>query len=134
MGDKRVRDKEELKHRLYTRVNDAKYAELCKLVDGKARQNMSGLLRDILYNRTIKVFTKDKTMDATIEELAQLRSEVRAIGVNINQITRWFNTFPDPPRKFAQAKIAFDSYLLLNDKIERLLKIMSNLGKKWLQE
>jgi MobC-like protein len=134
MAGKKVNQTDQLKHVIITRVNDEKYAELCKLLDGNPGNDMSRLIRDIIYRRPIKVFTKDKSLDTVMEELALLRSEIRAIGVNINQITRWFNTYPEPQRKFFQSKLAFDEYLLLNAKIDRLLDIISNLAKRWLQE
>ncbi len=133
MAGKKVKARDELKHVIITRVNDEKYAELCRLLHGNPANDMSRLIRDILYSRPIKVFTKDKSLDSVMEELSLLRSEIRAIGVNINQITRWFNTYPEPQRKLFQSKLAFNEYRLLKSKIDRLLDIISNLAVRWLQ-
>jgi hypothetical protein len=73
-------------------------------------------------------------MDLLMEELADLRGQIRAIGVNINQITRLFNTYPEPRRKEFYAKTAFNEYLQIEAKIDRLLEIISKLSKKWLSE
>jgi hypothetical protein len=54
--------------------------------------------------------------------------------VNINQITRLFNTYPDKYRKEFYAKTAFSAYQALQPKIEQLLLIISKLAKKWLSE
>ncbi len=134
MPNRAVTDHEALKHRLYTRVNDRKYAELQKLLEGNPKNDMSQLLRDILHNRPIKVFTKDKTLDNVMEELARLRTEIRYIGVNINQITRLFNTYPAPHQKVLYAKMAFKEYQAIESRIEELLTIVSKLGRKWLSE
>jgi hypothetical protein len=134
MPNRVVADQDALKHRLYTRVNDRKYTELQKLLEGNPRNDMSQLLRDILHNRPVKVFTKDKTLDNVMEELARLRTEIRYIGVNINQITRLFNTYPEPHRKAEYAKIAFEEYQSIGCRIDELLIIVSKLGRRWLSE
>jgi hypothetical protein len=69
-----------------------------------------------------------------MEELAALRAEIRAIGININQVTRLFNTYPEPRRKEFYAKIAFKEHLRIESKIDQLLIIISKLSKKWLSE
>ena len=95
-------------------------------------KDMSTLLRDILYKRPIEVITRDETLDNTMEELARLRTEIRAIGVNINQITRYFNTYPEPQKKMLYAKMAFKEYLDIEPKIDQLLIIVSKMSKRWL--
>jgi MobC-like protein len=132
MARKKLPGKQELKHRLYTRVNDEKYSELMSLLAKNPKNDMSRLLRDILHNRRVRVFVRDTTLDATMQELAQLRYEIRAIGVNVNQITHLFNTYPEPARKAAYAKIAFQEYLALQPKIEKVLSIMAKSAEKWL--
>jgi hypothetical protein len=134
MGRRKVSDDQELKHRLYTRVNDAKYQELQRLLLGDPQYDMSSLLRDILHNRPVRVFSRDQTLDNVMEELAKLRTEIRAIGVNINQITRLFNTYPEAARKTFYGKMAFKEYLLVEPKIEELLEIISKLAQRWLSD
>ena len=132
MANRKKSDEAKLKHLLITRVNDQKHEELQKILAGDPTNDMSQLLRDILHKRTIKVFTKDKTLDNTMEELTKLRFEIRAIGVNINQITRFFNTYPEPQRKQMFAKMAFKEYTALEPKINEILEIISKLSKRWL--
>ncbi len=68
-----------------------------------------------------------------MEELARLRTEIKRIGLNINQITKLFNSYPEPQRKAAYAKLAFDNYLGIESKVDRLLEIVSHLAFKWLR-
>lgn len=93
---------------------------------------MSSLIRDILHNRKVKIVVKDVTFDNIMEELARLRTEIRAIGVNINQITRHFNTYPAPHQKAMYAKMAFHEYQAVQPKVDELLSIISKLSLKWL--
>lgn len=134
MGRKSAPADRNLKHRLFTRVNDQKYNELQAILAKNPSLDMSRLIRSILLNRQVKVFTRDMTLDNLMEELAKLRGEVRAIGININQITKKFHTFPERQRKEFFAKIAFQEHLQLQGKIDRLLEIVSKLSKKWLSE
>lgn len=134
MRPKKVLEADELKYLIHTRVGKQKYEELQKLLAQNRYNDMSSLLRDFLHNRPIKVFTRDLTLDNLMEELARIRTEIKAIGVNINQITKRFNTYPEPQRKAFYAKMAFEEYRAVQPKIDRLLDIVSKLSKKWLQE
>jgi len=131
-GEKKGEDR--LERPVMTRINQAKYQELKRLADMSKDETISGLVRDIINNRPIQVYTHDETMDLLMEELASLRGQIRAIGVNINQITRLFNTYPEPRRKEFYAKTAFNEYLQIETKIDRLLEIISKLSKQWLSE
>lgn len=134
MGRKKVGEEQALKHEIKTRVNSKKLRELEKLLDGVVRKDMSSLVRDILHKRPIKVFTYDRSLDMVMEELSTLRAEIRAIGVNVNQMTRHFNTYPEERKKELYAKMGFQQYYRMETKIEALLAIISNLSKKWLSE
>ncbi len=129
-----TKGEDRLERPVMTRINQAKYQELKRLADMTKDETISGLVRDIINNRPIQVYTHDETMDLLMEELASLRGQIRAIGVNINQITRLFNTYPEPRRKEFYAKTAFNEYLQLEAKIDRLLEIISKLSKQWLSE
>lgn len=131
-GDVKKEDK--LEFPVMTRINQGKYKELKRLADNTKDETISSLVRDIIHNRPIQVYTHDETMDLLMEELANLRGEIKAIGININQITRLFNTYPEPQRKEFYAKTAFSEYLAIQQKIDRLLEIISKLAIQWLSE
>src|SRR5690348_13640086 len=119
MGRKKAGEQNALKHEVKTRVNEKKYQELTAILSKNPNKDMSSLVRDILSNRPIKIYTHDRSLDLVMEELALLRGEIRAIGININQITRLFNTYPQTRRKEFYAKFAFKEYLGIELKIER---------------
>jgi hypothetical protein len=129
-----TKGEDRLERPVMTRINQAKYQELKRLADMTKDETISGLVRDIIHDRPIQVYTHDETMDLLMEELANLRGQIRAIGVNINQITRLFNTYPEPRRKEFYAKTAFNEYLQIEGKIDRLLEIITKLSKQWLSE
>jgi hypothetical protein len=134
MGRKKTDSTKELTYVLTTRVDLPTYRKLSSLLDQNAHNDMSHLVRTILINRPVRVFSRDITLDNLMEELTRLRTEIKHIGVNINQITKKFNTYPDPQRQAFFAKVAFQQYLAIETKIDRLLDIINQLSKKWLQE
>ncbi|MBN8852752.1 MAG: hypothetical protein BGO55_03255 [Sphingobacteriales bacterium 50-39] len=134
MKTQRKRRPKILTHVLTTKVSDSTYSKLKHLLDQNPQNDMSRLVRAILNNQTVRVFTRDITLDNLMEELTRLRTEIKHIGVNINQITRKFNTYPEPQRKAFYAKMAFQEYLAIEPRINRLIDIITPLAQKWLQE
>jgi septation ring formation regulator EzrA len=134
MGRRKVPEDLALHHEIKTRVNTRKYQELQRILRQNPNKDMSSLLRDFLNDRPVKVFTHDLTLDNLMEELAKVRMEIKAIGVNINQITRLFNTYPETRRKEIYARMAFAEHRALEPKIDQLLTIISKLAKKWLSK
>lgn len=131
-GETKGNDK--LQYAVRTRLSKEKYTELTALLNNTKDETLAGLVRNILLNRKVKTYTHDETTDLLLEELAALRSELKAIGVNLNQITRHFNTYSEEAKKKFFAKIGFEKYSEIESKVDRLLMIVSNLSKKWLSE
>jgi hypothetical protein len=123
-----------LEHLVWTRITDKKYQELQSILLKSKGETLSGLVRKIIYKQQVKVYVHDETINIVMEELAALRTEIRAIGVNINQVTRYFNTYPEVKKKEFYAKIAFSSYVKMESKVDELLEIISKLAKKWLSD
>ncbi|EHQ24316.1 plasmid mobilization protein [Mucilaginibacter paludis] len=125
-------DKEILKHEIKTRVNDAKFNELNKLLNQSSCQNMSELVRHILHERPVIIGQRNQSLDLLTEELSGIRKELRSIGININQITKQFNTFPEKEQKLLQALGAAEQYRVTGNKVDQLLTIITKLSEQWL--
>ena len=132
MGRRKTPQKIALKHKLTTKVNEQTYRKLEALLKQDPLNDMSSLVRTILENRPVRIFTRDLTAADTVEELARLRTEIGHIGININQITKKFNSYPEHQRKSFYAKLAFDEYLTLAPRVEHLIILISERVKKWL--
>jgi len=92
MPKKKAKDQEQiLTHPIIIRVTKTVFQRL----DKKRKESDCGTIwevaRKILSNKAINCFYKDVTLNPVMEELAQIRKELKAIGININQITRSFN-------------------------------------------
>lgn len=123
-----------LTHKVHTRLDEEKYQELQQILKKTKDETLSSAVRKIIHNKPIRIYVHDETTDLLLEELATLRNELKAIGVNLNQITRFFNTYPEERKKHFYAKLGIQLYLQVEPKTEALLEIMSKLAEKWLRE
>jgi hypothetical protein len=121
-----------LQRSIRTRVTDKKYQEILALVKQTKDESLSGAVRKILMNKPIRIQVHDETTSLLLEELAATRSEIRAIGVNINQITRYFNSYPEDDRKQFYAKVGLTKFILMEKKVDWLSERISELCAKWL--
>jgi len=117
-----------------TRIKQEKYDELSLLADQSKGETVSGLIRKIIHDRPVKVFRHDESLDLVMEELAANRAEIRLIGVNINQMAKLFNTYPELEKKIFYAKHGYDRFLKLETNIETLLDKVDKLAHRWLSE
>ncbi|WP_462267741.1 plasmid mobilization protein [Mucilaginibacter sp.] len=134
MGRVRYKKEDELlNHPIIIRVNEAVYNRLEKLQTDSNCQSIGEVARKILSREKILVFHKDISMNGTMEELTSIRKELKAIGVNINQLTKSFNgAATEAQRNFYVVKTAV-LYKEVDAKVERLLVMVSQLTQKWLQ-
>jgi MobC-like protein len=134
MARKKVPENKLLKYRVTTKIDAQTYDRFRRILAQNPKNDMSRLVRSILINKPVRVFTRDLTLDNLMEELTRLRTELKHIGININQMTKKFNSYPDPQRKAFYAKLAFQEHLAVQPRIDRLLDIITHLSKKWLHE
>src|ERR1700712_946164 len=92
MSRKKTKKTDELlSHNLIIRVNETTKKRLEKLHQESHSASIAEVARRILAGQKIKLFYKDISMNAPMEEMALIRKELKAIGININQLTRSFN-------------------------------------------
>ncbi|RZM00698.1 MAG: plasmid mobilization relaxosome protein MobC [Pedobacter sp.] len=73
-------------------------------------------------------------MDAPMEEMALIRRELKAIGININQQTRYFNACKSHGEKQYHADQTLIQFQKVEKKTERLIQLISTLAEKWLRK
>lgn len=123
-----------LSHNLIIRVTETTFERLQKLQQDSKSLSIAEVARRILSGKKINLYHHDISMNPVMEELAMIRKELKAIGVNINQITRSFNQDrAETHRAFHVLKVA-DLYKKADEKVDRLLVIISKLAEKWLQK
>ena len=135
MARKKSGDQQELfTYPIRTRVTEKAFKRLEKLRETSNCSTVGELVRKVLSNQEIKCFHIDRSLPMVMEELALIRKELKAIGININQLTRSFNsTHDDNAKAFYVLKVA-DLYKNVDAKVNELLIIISKLSEKWLQK
>jgi hypothetical protein len=134
MGRKPVAEKKKLKHLVTTRVTEEKYRELKHITEFSPHYPMSDLIRRILGNQRITIFTSDPTIEPLLEELRTIREKIKLTGILINKHTKGFNSHPRLAEKEFYAKLAFRQYASLEPHFNRLLEIVKDFAQRWLDK
>ncbi|HEY0298486.1 MAG TPA: plasmid mobilization relaxosome protein MobC [Arachidicoccus sp.] len=128
------KSEEGLERVVIARISKKKYEELRQLLTGSRLRTMSEVFRHILENRPVIIEHYDHTFDKVMAELSGIRKEIRAIGVNINQVTRKFHKQLLPQAMLANALEIAKLYQQTDLKVSELFTVIENLSKKWLPE
>lgn len=135
MTRRKVNNNELLTRKIGLRVSDPFYKKMEGWLEKSNCQTVAELARIILYKEEIIWYQKDASFEATATELAGIRNELKAIGININQATKYFNSKAVPADKIYQTLKILDEYKKINAKVELVLSMMSELSnmvnKKW---
>lgn len=134
MGRKKAKNQEELLvHMVTVRVSGATLKRLEKLLSESSCRSIGEVVRKILTNQRINCFYRDASLAGPMEELALVRKELKSIGVNINQQTRYFNAVKAVAEKNFHAQRTAELYGKVDAKMERLFSLISKLAERWLQ-
>jgi hypothetical protein len=132
MPKRKTSDRESLLYHLVgVRLNTTLYTKLEKIQKESYSQSIGEVIRNILLNKKITCYYKDRTMDEPSKELIKIKNELNAIGVNINQITNFFHTADVPTQKVFFATKVEEQYRLVKEKIEDLKKLLVEMHNKW---
>ncbi|RYZ51953.1 MAG: mobilization protein [Sphingobacteriales bacterium] len=133
MARKPASNKEELLvHPITIRVSDATLKRLGQLLSESSCRSTGEVARKLLNKERINCFYRDASMSAPMEELALIRKELKSIGININQQTRYFNAVKSSAEKNFHSDRTVELLLKADAKMERLFALMAKLAEKWL--
>ncbi|GEP93282.1 plasmid mobilization relaxosome protein MobC [Chitinophaga terrae (ex Kim and Jung 2007)] len=135
MGRRPATDKEALFiYPVRTRVTATVYKRLEKMVAEGDCNSIGEAARRVLSGDKITIFYVDNSLHSPMQRLSEIRSELRSIGVNVNQVTRYFNASSTEDQKLLHSKGVLKEYHQVTARIDELLLIVSELAKKWLQK
>lgn len=117
---------------LRIRLTDAAFKRIEKISKSSDCHTIGEAARKILSKEKITLFYKDITLNSTMEELALIRKELRAIGININQITKAFHSDKRENSQMFQLNRVTKLYVKVEAKTEILLTLINKLAEKWL--
>jgi len=128
----KIEEKDQLKHLLRIRVNETVYNRLVKLQKDSDCRSICEMARKILSKERITCFYKDVSMNGPMEELALIRKELKAIGININQQTHHFHIAANARQRAYYVERTATLYQGIDAKVDNLLLIVAQLADKWL--
>jgi hypothetical protein len=129
MTRRKINENELLVHKIGLRVSDPFYRKMEGWLSQSNCRTMAELARLILYKEQVIWYHKDVSGESLAVELTAIRKELNAIGANINQVTRYFNGTAIPSQKIFEALKILDEYKKVNDKVARLMTMISELSK-----
>lgn len=124
---------EKLTKLIGVRVSESFYNQLEEKRKKTNCQTLSEMARAILYKEKIMFYYTDASLNATAVELSGIRKELNQIGTNINQITKSFHNSDSGSQKMFHTLKVSEEYKRVESKVDKLLIIVSEIAKKWLQ-
>lgn len=133
MSRKKAADRQELLTcPVRTRVTQKTFDRLEKIRKESDCRSVGEVARKILSQEKINCFYRDISLNAPMEEMALIRKELKAIGININQQTHHFHTSQNESERAFYVMKTAGLYKQVGGKVEELLTIISKLAEKWL--
>jgi HEPN domain-containing protein len=122
-----------LTHFVRTRLTEAAFNRLDKIRQSSDCHSVGEVARKLLSQEKITLFYKDMTLNSAMEELALIRKELKAIGININQLTREYHIAnkKGQPTGHSLLQVA-KLYQTVDTRTEEILQIINQLSQKWL--
>lgn len=118
---------EPLNHLIGVRVSEAFYNKLEGLRKNSNCQSLGEFARMILQKEEIIWYHKDASSDAVTVELTAIRKELKSIGTNVNQVTRYFNGSTIPNQKIFEALKILDEYKKVTSHSDKLLTLLDSI-------
>nr|WP_281168858.1 mobilization protein MobC [Echinicola vietnamensis] len=123
--------RQERNYRKTIRFKETEHRKLVELLRQSAGcQNLSELLRSMLFDRAITLDTRNASMEEIREELSQTKTAIHKIGVNINQLVHYFHAHPDPKNKRFYARKVMPLYAKVGGLVSKLLLVLDQLSKR----
>ncbi|MGE7775242.1 plasmid mobilization relaxosome protein MobC [Chitinophaga sp. NPDC101104] len=134
MGRQKTPEDVALKYGVKTRVDEKTNARLRELLAKSRHRNMAELLRHILMERPIAIYSVDQSVGAVIEELSRLRKQIDKIGININQVVRDYNSTTSRTTRYNLAMDLTELQTEITNHLKQLEPHIQVLTRIWLRE
>jgi hypothetical protein len=115
------------------RFTPEEYAKIESRFRASTSRKLSDHIRKHLFNKPIIATYRNQSLDDLMEETMTLTNELNAIGKNINQIAKKFNTLKLIPEfKEQLVHFEFEKRILFN-KIDEVKNHTQKIAERWLQ-
>lgn len=128
MTRKKIEESEKLIHKITIRVSTPFKEKMEGWLAHSNSSTLAELARMIVCKEEIIWYHKDEATEMMAIEMAAIRKELNAIGHNINQVTRYFNSTAIPSQKIFEALRLLDEYSKVTKVIERITETLNKLN------
>lgn len=124
------KDKNRLQSRVHVRMSQTEKEKLRQMLSkSHCHRSISELVRHLLFHSNITLDYRNASQDEARAELIRLRNDLRKIGVNINQMVRYFHRQDSPALRQVQAGKIIHLYEQAHSQTTAVLKDISHLIK-----
>ena len=114
------------------RLTTAEYARIEKKWKATTCRKLSDYVRRSLFEKPVVTTYRNRTQDDLMSELARLRTELNAVGNNLNQAVKKLHTLNQIP-EFRSWLTAFEvEKSLLENKVDEIQKQVKKIVESWL--
>src|SRR5688572_32964802 len=127
------KNKDDRKRRVYIRLTDAEFDKLNTQFLNSTSRKLSEFLRQIIFNKPVKIYHRNKSLDDLMIELILLRNELSAIGNNYNQEVKKLHLLgaASQTRNWVQANDKTKDLLII--KMNQIKSRIDQINDIWLQ-
>jgi hypothetical protein len=97
-------------------------------------RKLSEYMRNVLLEKKITVFTRNRSMDDFMAELIRLRSELNAVGNNFNQVVKKLHVLPSSTELKVWIMVNESSKEGVIKKIDEIKSSINKFSDRWSQE
>jgi hypothetical protein len=97
-------------------------------------RKLSEYMRNVLLEKKITVFTRNKSLDDFMPELIRLRSELNAVGKNFNQVVKKLHVLPSSTELKVWIMVNESAKECVLKKIDEIKLRINKFSDRWSQE
>ena len=129
-----MREKNNRTKWLHIRLTEPEYKKLQAGFSTSTKQKISSYARDILLDKPVTVYTRNRSIDDFVSEMIGLRNELKAIGNNINQAVKKLHVSANNAELKFWAQQVLNCRQILFQKMEEINLKIASTSDQWLQE
>jgi hypothetical protein len=96
-------------------------------------RKLSEYMRNVLLEKKITVFTRNKSMDDFMAELIKLRSDLNAVGNNFNQVVKKLHVLPSSTELKVWIMVNESAKECVLKKIDEIKLSINKFSDRWSQ-
>ena len=120
--------------RVEGRISEKRYQELMGILARDPSLTLSELIRRILQNQPVQLQARTGDIDVVMEELSGIRTQLKKIGTNLNQLVKAFHGNSSSLQKFLLGKKLKEYQEELNSEYQKIELVLGKLQLIWLSE